>query len=211
MDSHIFTESGLGNAPFKFLGVVENMYTPVPGLVPAKPGGSCAHCATGIRWEHVIESADGVVSTVGSSCIRKAGDKGLITAMKAEQRRRAKAKRDAERMARTEARLAQERQQNGGLTNHELEARRATERAEAQRQADMRRAALLSEIADSIDGESPFRASVAAGMRGGQIPTGRGRVIVAEIVAKAAGRRGTPAYQFEFERVIAVMERAEAA
>lgn len=66
---HPFERSGLGKAPFQFVGQSENVYSPAPGI--QQPGGTCDHCGTGIRYEFHIQSADGRVSKVGCDCILK--------------------------------------------------------------------------------------------------------------------------------------------
>lgn len=72
---HVFTKSGLGDAPFRFLGVHENVFDNGDGTT--KGGGTCAHCGKGIRWEYLIQSTDGKKSTVGCDCILKIGDDKL--------------------------------------------------------------------------------------------------------------------------------------
>jgi hypothetical protein len=77
---HAFQVSGLGLAPFKFVGMNENVIRHGDGST--QPGGSCDFCGTGIRYEFLIESADHKVSKVGCDCIQKTGDKGFIHAFK---------------------------------------------------------------------------------------------------------------------------------
>jgi len=84
---HVFTFSGLGQAPFSL----------------CKPQESgvffCEHCGTVLKNRFFIKSADGKVSVVGIDCLNKTGDNGLIDAVKAEK----KAAADKERMAKIEA------------------------------------------------------------------------------------------------------------
>lgn len=84
---HVFTLSGLGQAPFSL----------------CKPQESgvffCEHCGTVLKHRFFIKSADGKVSVVGIDCLNKTGDNGLIDAVKAEK----KAAADKERMAKIEA------------------------------------------------------------------------------------------------------------
>ena len=202
--THKFTESGLGAAPFRFLGVQENSWGPAPG-VSTRAGGSCAHCGTSIRWEHIVVSADGVQSAVGSSCIRLTGDAGLVDAVKAAKRDEKAAQRMALQQARFAAAQAAQRDVNGGLTDAELAQLRADDAAAQRLAADECRAKLFRPIADIIDGPSPFRASVAAGLRGGQAPAGRGAAIVAEIVAKKSGPKNSPEFKTEFDRVLSML------
>jgi len=208
--THTFTESGLGAAPFRFLGVRENWFSPAPG-VASKPGGCCAHCSTGILYEHVIESADGKVSTVGSECIKKAGDRGLIDAVKAEKRRQKAEARRAEHVKRHEQALAAQRERNGGLTDAEL---RERQRAEDIKREDARRdlvRAKLEPVAKDLDqANGAFAAQIAHSIRCGDVPRGRGKSIVAEICAKLAGRKGSAAYTARAEQVSVWLDEAEA-
>lgn len=72
---HKWEVAGLGRAPFRFIGMRENMWSPVPG-VPAKPGGTCAYCSNGIRYEFIVRDAGGKQFVVGSECIRAVEAKG---------------------------------------------------------------------------------------------------------------------------------------
>lgn len=77
---HCFEVAGLGLAPFRFVGMSENVITYPDGTSQA--GGSCNYCGTGIRYECVIVSRDGKRSVVGCDCIAKVGDAGLLKAYK---------------------------------------------------------------------------------------------------------------------------------
>lgn len=66
---HPFERAGLGKAPFRFLGVEENVIKHPDGREQA--GGCCDYCYTGIRYEFRILSSDGRVSKVGCDCILK--------------------------------------------------------------------------------------------------------------------------------------------
>jgi hypothetical protein len=78
---HAFELAGLGKAPFAFKGTEEKLFRPTPDS-PAKPGGTCQFCSTGITTCYHLESADGKRFYVGSSCINKAGGNGLRSATK---------------------------------------------------------------------------------------------------------------------------------
>lgn len=78
--SHPFEQAGLGKAPYILVGVKENMFNCGGGVL--KPGGTCDYCSSGIRYECVIQSADGIVSKVGTDCVLKLDRKdnrGLVT------------------------------------------------------------------------------------------------------------------------------------
>jgi len=169
-NTHKFTESGLGEAPFRFVDVDE------------KPDG-CGHCGTGIRIRFHIVSADGVRSVVGSTCIQKTGDQGLIDIAKAEKNRRAREKAQAKREAQWAANIQAQRDRNGGLTDWEVsEQKRATDEA-----ARLEALKPIIALADDLeDGRGGFRDSVASDLRNGILPTPRGIEIVIEILGAPA-------------------------
>ena len=74
---HKFEISLLGIAPFKVVGYEEKTFQAAPGE-PLRAGSTCDYCATAIRDVFCIESADGKRFKVGSSCVKKTGDAGLI-------------------------------------------------------------------------------------------------------------------------------------
>lgn len=77
---HAFELAGLGKAPFQFVGFSENVIKYPDGST--KAGGTCQYCFTGIRFECRIKSADGKTFVVGSDCVNKADDSGLLKAFK---------------------------------------------------------------------------------------------------------------------------------
>lgn len=93
---HCFEVAGLGLAPFRFIGLSDNVITNPDGT--SRPGGSCDYCGNGIRHECHVKGADGRQFKVGSDCIAKVGDAGLLRAFKtspawrAHQRKLAAAK-----------------------------------------------------------------------------------------------------------------------
>ena len=66
---HPYEQRGLGTAPYRFVGVRKNVYSPVPEV--QQPGGTCSYCGTGILFEFCIRSSEGKEYTIGSECIRK--------------------------------------------------------------------------------------------------------------------------------------------
>lgn len=87
---HVFEEAGLGKAPFYFEDIHEGWT-------------SCDHCGRSIYWQFSIASSDGKHFIVGSSCVAKTGDYGLISkvnaADKAAKKKRAQEKKEAGRRA----------------------------------------------------------------------------------------------------------------
>ena len=81
--THPFTRAGLGQAPFRFVGVeVQDLcygqailnrdeYERTGIALTTAPGGSCAYCGTYIVNMFRVESADGHKFHVGSDCIAK--------------------------------------------------------------------------------------------------------------------------------------------
>ena len=207
--THVFTLSGLGQAPFRFLGVNENAFRLPDGTT--KAGGTCDHCGTGIRWEFNLLSADGTRSKVGSDCIRKAGDRGLINIAKAEQNRRRREAAAAKREAAWAAKMDAQRARNGGLTDYEAREQRVAEREVERKIAAQPAIELLAPIADALhDGRGGFRDSVANSLRQGSLPSERGITIIADILGKQEGRCNSQAYATESERVLGILDAAEA-
>lgn len=80
---HVFESAGLGVAPFRVSQFIEM-------------GGNCAYCGTKIKLSCVVSDADGKTFVVGSDCVRKTGDKGIVKQLSdAEKRRRAEARKRA--------------------------------------------------------------------------------------------------------------------
>lgn len=99
---HKFERSGLGKAPFRCVGMTEKVYRAAPDA-PAQPGGSCDYCGTGIRYCFGIRSSDGRSFIVGSECVNKTGDAGLVVAVKREMKAHRDSVKVAERAAAAKA------------------------------------------------------------------------------------------------------------
>ena len=86
---HTFERSGLGKAPFRYVGqiwqdiaygevVLNRAEWDATGIrASTKPGGTCDYCGAYILNMFQIESADGKRFKVGSDCVLKTGDAGL--------------------------------------------------------------------------------------------------------------------------------------
>lgn len=104
---HTFEEAELGKAPFRFVGAEDkSVGTDADGLIVigetkdgiktlTKPGGSCDYCGAYIVRFFWIESADGRRFKVGSECVTRTGDRGIIDLVKREKRRIDRRKRHA--------------------------------------------------------------------------------------------------------------------
>lgn len=105
---HVFEAAGLGKAPFRFVAVWKSYTT-------------CDFCGTGILWNCWILSSDGKSFKVGSECVKRSGDAGLIQAstlaIKKAKKEELREKQAAEQQIRNQA--ARERR----------EAEKAAERA----------------------------------------------------------------------------------
>ena len=103
---HPFEVSGLGVAPFQFVDCYQSrgpIIMPDGSQVgaPGQAMGTCQHCGTGIAYCCVILDAHGKRSIVGSTCVEKTADKGLIEATKrkvVDLKRAAKFERDKARI-----------------------------------------------------------------------------------------------------------------
>jgi hypothetical protein len=107
---HPFEAAGLGLAPFRYVGMVQqNVSGGLRSLGTSggvefftKPGGTCAYCGTYIVQMFNIRSADGKEFHVGCDCVRKTGDNNLIRIIEQDE----KAARKATKLARENARIA---------------------------------------------------------------------------------------------------------
>jgi len=215
-----------GEAPFRFIGVWS---APSRSLLEQNPSAynlqmqakpkfchfGCDHCGTAIEHHYILRDAKGDKYCVGSSCISKVGNVlNLSDAEAAERQRqrelrraRAQAKREQERLAREaklQARLAAERERNGGLTDAEVAQQRAEEERQQQRIANQNRYGFFIDGLGEAYGS--FAKDVAQGLRDGRQPSGRGVTIMLEIIAKTAGRRGSKAYEAAYAEAEAKWE-----
>lgn len=78
---HQFEYAKLGKAPYQYLGI-------------QRACASCEFCNTPISYKFYLKGADGKVFFVGSDCIEKSGDAGLIRVIDADVKRLQKEVRD---------------------------------------------------------------------------------------------------------------------
>ena len=69
---HIFERAGLGVAPFSFSSYFEHK------TKQGKPGSTCDYCGKSIAIVCIIKDTNGKTFKVGSNCVEKTGDKGMI-------------------------------------------------------------------------------------------------------------------------------------
>lgn len=199
---HPFEIAGLGESPFRYAGIRENVYSACPGH--QQPGGTCDYCGQGIRYECIINSKDGKQFVVGMDCVAKLGraDNKLVDAVKRERLNMERAKRQAEReakwaehAAKYAAEMDRQREANGGLTDSEVakEAEKA-KRLEESKQWVTKNNWLLK----VLDCEYPSEfirgmiERLEAGTVAGMPP--RAITILKDIYAKSHGRRGSKKY-----------------
>lgn len=223
---HIWERDGHGVAPFRCVGIAE---IPSAALAEANPTaynnamrllptgyriGTCGVCGMALRINFLIESADGRKFAVGCECVQKRGDKAMVKTVDALVRARNKEIREAKKRAIAEAKLQAERDANGGLTAHEAWEKKREKIAAKEARTRAAVAAIVEPLAAAlIDGRRGFRDSVAEDMRKGRLPSGRGRALVIEIVAKTAGRKGSQAFEAkaaEIDRLLAKAEKRNA-
>lgn len=102
MSVHVFERAGLGPAPFRYVGYERKTYQAAPGA-PVQPGSSCDYCGTGIIDVCMIQAADGRRFKVGSTCVNKTGDAGLVDPVRRAVRKAKAEQRKAAETARIDA------------------------------------------------------------------------------------------------------------
>lgn len=214
---HPFESAGLGLAPFRFLGMTENVIRHADGH--CQPGGHCHYCYTGIKYECNIGSSDGKTFIVGTDCVRKLGrnDNKLISDVEREVAKIEKAKRDeANRLkweahnAKISADLKAQRERNGGKTDSEV--------------AQIAREDAARELAKKWSDSNEWLIRVLAGMPGDFVNSMHGKLlcgpvtdlsdrcvsILREIYGKAiGGRSGSKKYYAateEFDKLAGIEE-----
>ncbi len=219
---HRWEVAGHGKAPFRCVGVAEipskslaeknpDAYNNAMKMLPKGYAvGTCGVCGMALSVNYLIESADGKKFSVGCECVKKSTDANLIKETDAKRLARDRAKRKEKREARQrertaehEARLEKQRKKNGGLTDHELEQKKRHD-------ALKKRGKILKPLAQALrDGKGGFRDCMANDMEQGELPAGRGRNLVIEIIAKQSGRTGSAAYGVKAREVAEALDKAE--
>lgn len=221
MTLHPFEARGLGQAPFKFVGLSQNV-SKVGDVEVA--GGTCDFCGTGIRWECRIRSHDGKTFVVGTDCVRKLDreDNALVSAVERaiheqERQKRADKKRAEyeQKRAAIEAELAAERERNGGLTDYEVEQqRREREQQEKELKIQEENSWLLATLR-AVPYASDFVQSMIAelGRKPVQALSDRCQEILGDIYAKAisGSRRNSRSYNAALETFYKKIESSEPA
>lgn len=224
----IFSLSGLGQAPFKVVGIAEapsralleanpHAYNLALALLPKGYGcGTCALCGTAISVNYLVNSACGLKHAIGCECISKIGCTKLTSEAHELKLKRERDRRSVKRHAEREARLNAERNINGGETNYEQEQRIAEE---IRITKDAMIQAALQPILKSIESyllmldasNSDFGQRVASGIRRGNFPYGSGPAISCEIAAKqlTGKRSNAKVFKDAYASFLHQLEKAE--
>lgn len=210
--AHAFERAGLGIAPFHYVGMYEKVYVAFPGA-PAQPSGTCDYCGNGIRYCCQIQSADGKKFIVGTDCVAKVNAESNVANVKtmesdakklAREKRQAKAAaKRAQREVEYQAKLQEQRDRNGGMTD--WEAKRASEKAE--RDAAIQAAQAIYTVENKwlidvlIQEPGDFCRSIASDLKMKPLSSFSPKAIgiIGNIFAKAHGRGGSKANQAAWE------------
>lgn len=212
-----YTLVGLWSAPSQ--SILESNPLAYNNMMAARPTHcrmTCDHCGTGIIHHFIIKDEDGKLFSVGSSCIDKLGQHRLTTAAKQmekkrqsklrAERREAERQRKAEEFAKAEA---EQRQNNGGLTDREVGIQRRNE-VIAEFEAQCREVAQpIIALLKKAGGD--FCKSLATSLKQGNLPYGRGRSLLLEITSKqySGSRVGSKAYKAAYPQMVETLERVE--
>lgn len=216
--THIFERDDLGKAPFKVVGI---WTMPSRSLMEHNPEawnnairsapcavGSCAYCWTALSIHYIIRDAKGKQFAVGSECVRKTGDAGLVKAATVLKNKRAREISAEKREKKRVAKLQAERDKNGGLTNYELQEKKWEDEKKAKLEALKPFIKILSPYANRIkDGKGGFCDSIASSLRQGKLPRGKGLGITIDILSKQSGRRNSKAYNEEYDSLATLFEK----
>jgi hypothetical protein len=213
---HVFEAAGLGKAPFKVVGLAilpdpslgehnpdayQNALRALPKDVPV---GVCRYCGTALKNNYIVQDATGRKFAVGSECVAKTGDAGMISKAKLLDKQRQQAinlqKRQEDTRKRVDAAKvkrekeeSEQRIRNKGLTDAEVK----------QEKLNKKIGKLSSYIKILHDGRGGFRDSIADNMgRYGELPYGKAFNIMLDILAKElGGRSGSKTYWDAYEKI----------
>ncbi len=192
MSIHPFEASGLGLAPFRYVGFSVNEIRYPDGH--AQPGGTCNHCGTGIKFEFHVESSDGRRSIVGSDCVKKLQriDNVLVGEVERARLNYEREIRQQKQQAAWEAdRPIREARQARAVAQHEERERLAAEALAVRTARYTVENAWLVEVLRQAGGD--FCTSVARDLERQAVGdlSDRCLAIVADIYAKSFGRGGS--------------------
>ena len=199
--THTFTQSGLGDAPFKIVQ---------PGIHSTDDGHVfwCEHCGTQIRNRNFVKSACGKISVVGIDCLKNTGDGGLIDGAKRLRKEQRSAAKEAQRMARVAEKQDAQRVSNGGKTDAEVidELNARLEKISAEYRETMTEHNVLKCLGDSMfEQDMSHYFYLLKPFSIGQLR------ILKEIVTKktTGARKNSKAYKAGFEAAAAKVDKAQ--
>ena len=213
---HPFEMSGLGLAPFRFVGIWTQPSSPdgsastgqfeaYSNEMRSKPECcqfACAHCGTAIMVHCMIENSEGKRYAVGQDCISKYDAEGCADETLIEVKRR---EREMRRMKAEEKRERDHENwlntvcNDQGETNSE---RLDREFAEEKQAVENKKNAVLDKwgfIVDALRFSGRFGGELADSIESGQEPYGYGVTIALEMFAKQSGRKNSKAYNEAFD------------
>ncbi len=229
---HTFTKAGMGDAPFRFVGMAsipstslaEQNPTGYNNALAALPRdlvngcGTCANCGMAIMNIFIVQNAAGKKYGVGCDCIEKTADKPMVRASHLAKLAAERVKRANRKEAKRLAFLSEINPATGETNEQRMQREREEQRAKvanAMAAAMVRREAVAGKLqglaATLRDGQGGFRDSIGQDMQAGFIPSGRARQIAIEILAKAlGGRAGSKAFDAAWETINATFDEATA-
>ncbi len=217
----------MGRGKYRLIGIWS---APSKAVLQANPRGynnmmaerpkycrmSCDHCGTGILHHFIIEDEDKKRFSVGSSCIDKLGQIELVTAAQKLEKERQKKLREEraelkrqEQHAQYEAEIAQQRENNGGLTDWEVLTQEREQREEQNEEQFCTLSAPIVALLEKAGGN--FCEDMADSLARGVIPSGGAKRIVIEVMAKqkSGARKNSKAYNAVFPEMEALFESVE--
>lgn len=188
--THLFTESGLGAAPFVVVGYWSmpekslvhsnpSFYQAEMAERPAAAKGICDHCGRAITHHCLVRSAEGKLSAVGLSCAKRSGDSGLVGKAELKKKEEKKVRDLRLRQMRFEQLMEEQRKAYCGLTEVEF-----NQACNQRYLGAIRRAAkpVLDVLSRS---DSRFCREMKADLERGYLPFGRAAEVVREIALKS--------------------------
>lgn len=197
---HKWELKGLGTAPFRCVGVFS---LPPRSLAEANPSaynaalkampkgfktGTCSVCGMALLNNFLIRAACGQQFSVGCDCVAKTGDAGLVDAVKAADRAAKRLMRHEQREAERLARLAAQRERNGGLTDWEVSQEQLKAEAEQRIQFELAQGVLIRATVQPIInalsvGQTGFKMDMLHMLEHGRVPQYSARDLCAGIYA----------------------------
>lgn len=215
MQIHQFEFAGLGKAPFRIVGLFS---FPSKSLAEFNPSaynnqmqampkdvscGQCQFCHTALTHNYIVKSSDGRKFVVGSDCVKKTGDHGLVEQIKLierEARREAKLK---AMQAQAQAILNAQREKNNGLTDSELFEKKKQETLDLRMPYIEKLELMLSPFITGLkQSNGQFSADMIQKLNQCNLDLSDRTVrIIIGIAAKLAGRANSRAYNQRFQEL----------